>query len=109
MSKNNEVFIPETLDWCCHHYVPKNPAYITCKEFGRCDGMDGSCWWCMEMTPYQWHMCVDEAWIQSLLRPISKTRFTTREEAAAFIEKYKQRNPLGNGRRVILKNENKLP
>lgn len=72
MSKNNEVFIPETLDWCCHHYVPKNPAYITCKEFGRCDGMDGSCWWCMEMTPYQWHMCVDEAWIQSLLRPISK-------------------------------------
>ena len=89
------TFVPETLDWCRYHYVPKNPKYITCGDFGRKDGMDGSCHWCREMTPYQWHMCADESWIQGLLRPISKAKFKTREEAAAFIEKYKQRNPLG--------------
>lgn len=70
MSEDKEVFVPETLDWCRHHFVPKNPVYITCQDFGCCDGMDGSCWWCMEMTPYQWHMCADEAWVQGLLRPV---------------------------------------
>lgn len=53
-------FVPETLDWCKKHYVPLIKQYISCNEFGYCDGMNGSCHWCREMTPYQWEMCRDE-------------------------------------------------
>ena len=87
------VFVPETIDYCCHHYIPPNKKYITCDEFPHTDGMDGSCWWCMEMTPYQWYMCQDESWIRSLLSPISRSGIKTREEAAAFIEQYKNKYP----------------
>ena len=43
-------FIPETLEWCKHHYVPPMDMYITCCDFGNNDGMNGSCHWCLEMT-----------------------------------------------------------
>ena len=55
-------FIPETLEWCTTHYTPPIKTYINCPDFGKCDGTDGSCWHCMEMTPYQWVMCSDESW-----------------------------------------------
>lgn len=60
--------IPETLTWCRKHYVPPVQKFITCQNFGNINGMSGGCWWCMEMTPYQWHMCSDESWVRSLLR-----------------------------------------
>ena len=83
-------FVPETLEWCKKHYVPPVKKHIFCKSFGQCDGMDGSCHWCREMLPYQWHMCCDETWIKGLLRPGSRNPENTREEAAEFIEKDKQ-------------------
>lgn len=84
-------FVPETLDWCKQHYVPPIDKHIYCKEFGHSDGMDGACWWCKEMTPYQWEMCRDETWIRGLLSPIARIPANTREEAAEFIEDYKQK------------------
>lgn len=94
--------IPETLTWCRSHYVPPVQKYITCQDFGHTDGMNGGCWWCMEMTPYQWHMCRDESWIRSLIDALSKLPKKTRAEAIAFIDSYKQRSPMGNERRAIL-------
>ena len=85
-------FIPETLDWCKEHYVPPVKEYIHCTSFGDCDGMDGSCHWCREMSPYQWYMCYDENWVRSLMSPIVRTPANSREEAAEFIEKYKQQH-----------------
>ena len=49
-------FVPEKLEWCRKHYVPPIEKHISCKDFGNCDSMDGSCHWCREMTPYQWYM-----------------------------------------------------
>lgn len=83
-------FVPETLQWCQEHYVPPIDRFITCKEFGHTDGMDGSCHWCMEMRPYEWWMCQDESHLRGLLSPAAKIQFENREKAAAFIEKYKQ-------------------
>lgn len=82
-------FVPETLEWCRKHYVPPIKKHISCKDFGDCDGMNGSCHWCREMTPYQWEMCSDETWIKNLLRPLSRNPEKTREEAAEFIERCK--------------------
>lgn len=82
-------FVPETLEWCRKHYVPPIEKHISCKDFGGCDGMDGSCHWCREMTPYQWEMCSDETWVKNLLRPLLCNSEKTREEAAEFIERYK--------------------
>ena len=84
-------FIPETLKWCDEHYVPPVRRFITCEDFGHSDGMNGSCHWCMEMEPYQWHMCQDEDWVRGLLSPAARIRYGTREAAAEFIEQYKQR------------------
>ena len=95
------IRIPDTLEQCRCHYVPPIQQYITCRGFGNCDGMDGGCWYCMELTPYQWHMCSDEKWIRGLLSPFARISVKTREEAVDFIEKYKQRNPLGNERRSL--------
>lgn len=83
-------FVPETLEWCRKHYVPPVKEHISCKDFGDCDGMDGSCHWCREMTPYQWYMCCDKTWIKSLLRFSPHNPEKTRKEASEFIEKYKQ-------------------
>lgn len=93
--------IPETLTWCRQHYVPPVKKFITCQKFGNIDGMDGACWWCMEMTPYQWHMCSDESWIRGLLRPTACKRKKSRKEAIEFIEEYKQNHPMGNERRSL--------
>ena len=84
-------FVPETLDWCEKHYVPPISRYISCDAFGHSDGMSGGCWWCKEMTPYQWHMCKDESWVRGLLSPVARIPKDTREHAAEFIEEYKQK------------------
>jgi hypothetical protein len=82
--------------------VPPVEEHIHCPEFGNSDGTNGSCWWCMEMTPYQWHMCKDESWVRSLLSHTARIPCMNREEACQFIEGYKQRNPMGNERRALL-------
>jgi hypothetical protein len=86
----NLDFVPETLDWCQRHYVPPVKKYISCDEFGKPDGMNGSCHWCLEMFPYQWEMCQDESWIRGLLSKISRVSVKSREEAIEYIENYKQ-------------------
>lgn len=83
-------FVPETLNWCQKHYVPPIQKHITCNAFGHNDGTDGSCWWCKEMCPYQWEMCMDETWVRGLLSPAARIQAKTREEAIEFIETYKQ-------------------
>lgn len=95
-------FIPETLTWCRQHYVPPVKEHIHCPDFGKTDGTNGSCWWCMEMTPYQWHMCQDESWVKGLLSPCARVQHSNREDAIAFIEKHKQAYPQGNERRALL-------
>ncbi len=86
---------PDNVEYCEQHYIPPNKQYIICDRFGSCDGMDGACWWCREMTRYQWEMCRDEHLIQSLLSPvacvINNNQKKTREEAIEYIEGYKQR------------------
>lgn len=94
-------FVPETLTWCRQHYVPPVKEHIHCPEFGNSDGMSGSCWWCMQMTPYQWHMCKDESWVRGLMSPCARIQCKDRSEAVQFIEEYKQRNPMGNERRAL--------
>lgn len=88
--KVKKEFVPETLSWCKQHYVPKVDRYITCETFGNIDGMNGTCWWCMEMTPYQWHMCKDETFIKRLMNNPKKELNKSREEAEVFVEQYKQ-------------------
>ena len=100
---SDNIFVPETLSWCNRHYVPKNDKYIFCKEFGHIDGMDGACWWCKEMTPYQWNMCADESWLNSLLNPYRKNHYKSKKAAIKFIEKCKQRNPSLNENQVRVK------
>ncbi len=95
-------FVPETLTWCRQHYVPPVQEHIHCPDFGKSDGTNGSCWWCMEMTPYQWHMCKDESWVRGLLSSTARIPCKNREEASQFIECYKQRNPMRNERRGLL-------
>ena len=99
--KDKELVIYETLGQCRSHYNPPVKKYITCQHFGRSDPMNGECWWCMEMTPLQWHMCGDETWIRGLLSPGACQRKNSREEAIDFIENYKQRHPMGNERRAL--------
>jgi hypothetical protein len=89
-------FVPETLEWCTKHYVPPIKPYIICPDFGNCDGMNGACWHCMEMTPYQHEMCHDEWNVRSYMSPFNKYHVDTREEAAELVEKYKQEHPHKN-------------
>ena len=98
----NTSFVPETLTHCRHHYNPPIKEHIYCPDFGKSDGTNGGCWWCMEMTPYQWHMCKDETWVRGLLSSTARIPCKTREEACKFIEDYKQRSPMGNERRALL-------
>ena len=88
--------VPETLTQCRCHYNPPVKEHIHCPDFGKSDGTDGGCWWCMEMTPYQWYMCSDETWLRGLLSPTARVKYKTREEAAAFIEDSKQKHPMRN-------------
>ena len=87
-------FVPETLKWCKQHYVPPIKEYIYCPDFGNVDWTDGACHWCNVMWPYQCEMCRDESWVRSLLSPIARKPCVTREEAAEFIEDYKQKHYL---------------
>lgn len=96
--------VPENLDWCRHHYVTAVEEHIHCPHFGKSDGTDGACWWCMEMTPYQWHMCKDETWVNTLMSPAARIRCKTRLDAITFIEEHKQKYPMGN-ERTALKSE----
>lgn len=99
------IDVPETLHWCREHYVPPVKEYmIPCEYFGNCDGMDGGCWWCMEMMPYRWHMCQDEKWVRGLTNPSGRGKMS-REEAIDFIEEYKQKHPLGDERRALMTDE----
>lgn len=84
-----EGYVPETLDWCKIHYVPVSIKHIHCTDFGDRDRMDEGRRWCMEMTPYQWHMCVDETWLQSLIKSSGGVKGKSRKESALFIENYK--------------------
>lgn len=98
----NSTYIPETLTQCRCHYIPPLEEYIHCPDFGNSDGTNGGCWWCMEMTPYQWHMCQDETWVRGLLQSTSRTPCKDRAEAIQFIDEYKQRNPMGNERKALV-------
>jgi hypothetical protein len=91
IEQEDKPVVPETLDWCKQHYTPPVKEHIHCPDFGKCDGTNGGCWWCMEMTPYQWHMCSDETWVRGLLSPTARKQHKDRTEAAIFIEDYKQR------------------
>lgn len=77
----------ETLEQCKAHYVRKVDKYVSCEEFGHIDGMDGACWWCREMTPYQFEMCQDASWLKSLIKG-----GMTEEEGIKFIESRKQKD-----------------
>lgn len=98
----DKKFVPETLTWCRQHYVPPIQEYIHCLDFGKSDGLNGSCWWCMEMTPYQWHMCQDESWVRGLTSSVARIRCADRESAITFIEDHKQKYPAGNERRALI-------
>jgi len=100
----NNITRPETLTWCRRHYVYPDERYITCKSFGEADGTNGGCWWCMEMTPYQWHMCQDETYLNGLLAPTARIKCKNRLEAIQFIEDRKQKHPMGNERKALLSN-----
>ena len=94
MIDNN--FVPETLEWCETHYIPPIKDYINCKDFGNSGGMNGGCWQCMELTPYQFEMCADETWLRGLLSSTARKQCKSREEASEFIEEHKQRYPRKN-------------
>ena len=98
----NRDFVPETLTWCRQHYVPPVKEHIHCPYFGNSDGTNGSCWWCMEMTPYQWHMCQDESWVRGLISPTARIKHKDREDAIKFIEEHKQKYPKGNERKALI-------
>lgn len=83
-------YVPENIEWCTRHYVPPVSAHISCPSFGHCDGTDGSCHWCMEMTPYQHIMCSDETWLRSLL---VRGVFNSKIGAIAFIDTRKRVSP----------------
>ena len=85
-NKEKNVYIPETLEQCRHNYLPKVDKYISCQYFGDCDGMNGSCIWCREMTPYQWQMCRDESSLKNIMYLHPEY---TKEEAISQIQKQK--------------------
>ena len=92
----NKKFRPESLEQCDCNYLPPIDRYISCDRFGNSDGMDGGCWWCKEMTPYQWYMCLDESLIRHLIG--RRTNPMSRDEAQEYIDKIKKsRN--GNDKR----------
>jgi len=83
-----------TCKTCFHSYNYKYNApdhnHISCKEFGKVDGMNGSCHYCLEETPYQWEMCSDESWKRNLMSIYNKCH-CTEDEAIDFIDDYKSK------------------
>lgn len=53
-------------------YNKPDHRFITCNNFGHSDGMNGSCHYCREDTPYEFEMCSDESWKRSLMSASSK-------------------------------------
>jgi len=76
----------ETLEQCANNYCKPILKYISCEKFGETDGMDGSCHWCMEMTPYQWYMCSDYARVTRLLKKPPFGRGYPIERAIEFVQ-----------------------
>ncbi len=56
----SDIATVETIEQCNQEYLPPVRKFINCSDFGKMDGMCGSCHWCLEMTPYQWYMCRDK-------------------------------------------------
>jgi len=84
-----------TCDTCFHSYKTKynSPDYdlISCEEFGQLDGMNGSCHYCLEDTPYEFEMCSDESWKRSLMRASSRMPNCSECHAIQFIDNYKSK------------------
>ena len=86
-------YVPETIYQCRTSYIPPIKKYITCNDFGKSDGMDGCCHWCMEMFPYQFEMCHDESHIKSHLvqGEYFNGKIKTREDAIKMIHSCKSK------------------
>ena len=93
----SNVYIPETLHWCREHYVPPVKEHIHCHKFGNTNGIDGSCRWCMEMEPYQWHMYQDASTMNIL-----RNKNISIRDAIDLIEARKQVHPMPNERKLLL-------
>ena len=74
-----------------NQYNPPDYNHITCKDFGRIDGMNGSCHECRVEDFYQWEMCYDESWKRGLMSPLSKIPNCTEDKAVEFIDEYKRK------------------
>ena len=83
----SQNYIPESLEFCRTHYIPPIARYISCECFGRNDGTNGGCHWCLEMTPYQWYMYSDEQDVQHAMRNYDFSY----EDAIRFVEIKKNR------------------
>ena len=69
LEKTSGCATVETLEQCETQYLPPVPRFISCPSFGQSDGMDGSCHWCKEMTPYQFYkktLVVTEAVVDAM-------------------------------------------
>lgn len=82
----------KTLTQCDNNYCKTILKYISCERFGELDGMDGSCHWCCEMTPYQWHMCHDFSWVSSLMKYPPFGKGYTKQQAIDHIQWIKSGN-----------------
>lgn len=89
-------YVPEDLLDCTKHYLDPNKKYITCSDFGNVDWSNGGCHWCLEMTPYQCYMCIDESHVRHLMNPSSRIKAKSREEAIAYVRDYKKLNSRGD-------------
>ena len=94
--KNNVYLdtVLETIEQCKTSYVPPIKTYINCSDFGKLDGMNGSCQFCAEMTPYLFEMCSDESCINSYLRQgkYFNGKVKTREDAIKTIHSHKSKS-----------------
>lgn len=95
--------IPESLDWCKYNYTPPVIDFINCKDFGHCDGMNGNCIWCSEMTPYLWEMCSDETQVKSYM-----AQGASRECAIDSVKKYKYNIYINELENNLVSNDYKL-
>lgn len=68
-------------------YNPPDYNNINCKNFGKIDGMSGSCHYCFHDDPYQFEMCYDEQWKNDLIKD-----GMTESEAIKFINDYKSKH-----------------
>ena len=95
LKKTSGCATVETLEQCETQYLPPVPRFISCPSFGQSDGMDGSCHWCKEMTPYQFYMCQDESWLRNTERccKFSDKPFS-REDAINSLNEFKAKKQI---------------